>query len=246
MNEKSIFLHMPKTAGSTLRNAFYSLFKENLVLDYNDTPINIEKDIVLSNLENDRSFYYENNKIRIRNDVGSYNLLDKEKIYEQDICIYGHFLPNKYYLDEVFLKNTKFFTFLRDPICRSISHYYFWKRNSHSSRNSIGFRKKVFYEMNLEEFMTSEIICSFYQNYFYNFDYKNFNFVGITENFKEDFETLNKLFFSSKLIYPSKSYNVNNQKNQKEIDNMLSRIDTKKLFKKEYEIFDYFKNKSYC
>src|SRR5690606_39025041 len=92
-------------------------------------------------------------------------------------CIHGHFMPYKYHS---LLKNKKniFVTWLRDPIERLGSHYYFWLR-TYDSKNSPPLHKKVVEEnWSFEAFCFSKEMQNVYEQFFWKFPIDNFNFIG--------------------------------------------------------------------
>lgn len=99
-----IFVHIPKTAGTSFRIAIESQIKQNLICrDYGvDSPAT--SSIV-------KKYIYESN------DRESFRKSFDEKSY---IFMTGHFHAEKYVN---FFDKSQFITFLRDPIARVISEY---------------------------------------------------------------------------------------------------------------------------
>jgi len=222
MDRKFIFIHNPKTAGTTLRNSIESIFgKENMLLDYN-RPM---KDITI----------VRNSK----NIISSFSTKQlKEKI------IFGHTLPCKYCdfrLDGFHKrKDHIYLTFLREPLQRTISLYYFFQRDP-ISPNAVPLRVKLTKEKwSLETFLTYPGLWqNFYAKYFFGFSIEKFDFVGITENYSSSIRTLSKMYEELSKIQIFEA-NVNTEKtiNQfYEIDKNLE-IRFRKLNKKDYEIYE--------
>lgn len=110
-----VFCHMMKCAGTTLSH----IFRNNYGFDYVEVyPIYRRKDnygLGLSNIDDIKFFLNKNNKIK---------------------CIRGHSLRTYSDIDR-FLSNVQYITFLRNPISRYISHYFYGKNHEFDSRNII-------------------------------------------------------------------------------------------------------------
>ena len=101
-----IFLHVPKTAGISFRGVIAGHYGEDRVfLDYAESPAN-----PISPCNLDPIGYYQ----RIQRNV--------VEIVRGKSAVYGHFPILKYSACTAFRA-----TFLRDPIERALSQYYFWK-----------------------------------------------------------------------------------------------------------------------
>jgi hypothetical protein len=101
-----VSVHVPKAAGTTLRHILQANFKDKLILDYGDDPLN---PITRVNLDPARYFgdrpVFENH----------------QKII--NFAVHGHFHIGRY---QSFRKAYRL-TFLRDPIDILLSIYYYWK-----------------------------------------------------------------------------------------------------------------------
>ncbi|MFG1461529.1 sulfotransferase family 2 domain-containing protein [Xanthobacter sp. DSM 24535] len=101
-------------------------------------------------------------------------------------AIHGHFHPNKYRTLPAKVRAT----FLRHPLTRLVSHYYFWQRRwehgSHPVRDYVNERN-----LSLEAFAHLPIIRYFYTRlYFRDVDMASFDFIGFCETATEDFARL--------------------------------------------------------
>ena len=224
INKKFIFVHNPKAAGSSLRTSIRSIFgKENLFEDYNrpnptryGTFVRSYKSIISS---------FSTKKI-------------KQKI------IYGHLMPCKYCdfrLDGFHKrKDYVYLTFLRDPLQRVISLYYFFQRDD-IPPNPDPIRIKILKEkMSLETFLTYKGFWqNFYSKYFFGFPVEKFDFIGIAENYSSSIKTLNKMFKEFRDVQILE-VNVNKEKqiNQfYEVDKTLE-LKFREFNKKDYEIYE--------
>lgn len=190
-----IFVHIPKTAGSTFNYHIKRNFpKESLSFSRNELGIHPE------NIP--KTFTECNNLVKKFT-----NNLSKEKKAKTKI-IYGHFIP--YGIHRYFNRPARYFTFFRDPISRIVSLYNF-KRGNFENIKDLG-KLRIFYK---NTFLLENKIPTFTQwldkkykdnksqdilNYvsflkrlgylksFENLDnlFKKFYFVGITSNYDSD------------------------------------------------------------
>jgi hypothetical protein len=103
-------VHVPKCAGISLRHAFENAFgSDRLYQDYDDRPIDPASPINL-----DPEGFYERMAKR-----GNDFLAGKK-------VIHGHFNIRKY----ANLSARQRVTFFREPVDRTISHYFFWRETA--------------------------------------------------------------------------------------------------------------------
>jgi hypothetical protein len=196
-----IFLHVPRTAGTTFVHHLEKNFKEKeRIRLYPDTL----------KFKRSKVFYNYNDYWKIvENYLSGFSRNQKEKIK----VIYGHHLP--YGVHKFFNKPARYITFIRDPIKRSVSLYNFWS-TSYFNENPKG-RKRLIYKYS---FLVDGGVVSFEKwlkqkyeednhltaaislgRFFTKFGYlqenkkeersilsmlDKFYFVGITENFEQD------------------------------------------------------------
>jgi hypothetical protein len=175
-----ISVHLPKTAGISFRNILNNNFKESLLSDYGDIPLNTETEV--------------RNKKALQDAIKSTDL-DLSMIN----CIHGHFMPLKY----LPLKNSlkaKFVTWLRDPMARMISHYYFWKRSYNTDTIKPALHRRVIEEnWSLEDFCFSEQMQNVYCKFLWAFPINYFDFIGITEFFNQDIKYFTRSFMNNEI-----------------------------------------------
>lgn len=156
---------MPKTAGGSFYRSLKDHFGEALLRDYDDTPINTP--IFKRNISALKDY--------AKNFVKDYHKIE---------CIHGHFLPLKY----LSLKNVMFITWMRDPIERLASHYYWWLRY-YDSKTAMPLERRVVEEnWSLEKFCFSVEVRNLYSQFLWCFPFNKFSFIGISEHFETDLE----------------------------------------------------------
>ena len=185
-----ISVHLPKTGGSSFKLSLDQHFGQNILLDYADLPINTpplqrNRNVLISALKN------------------------AERDFGEVECIHGHFMPAKYLLLNT-IKPQIFVTWMRHPVERVISHYYFWQRFYLPEAPPL--HKRIVEEKwSLEKFCLSDEMRDFYNQFLWGFPLQNFNFIGITEHFEEDF-----MYFTQKFLQTNMaSYKVNINENKK-------------------------------
>ncbi|WP_169334103.1 sulfotransferase family 2 domain-containing protein [Psychroflexus tropicus] len=213
---------MPKAGGTSFKFFLKENFRDQLYLDYTDYPDHLnEKQI------NDKLKKYNNCFYNLK--PYYFNLKNKS-------IFHGHFLAAKYkcYLAK---ENACFITWLRDPIERLVSHYYYWLKTYNKER-SLALHKRVVEEKwSLEKFCFSKEMKNLYSKFLIDFDIKNFDFIGIVEKYDEDFIYFNN--FISKIknpTLPDLNKTVKPEKNH--FDNDI-KGQLKQFHKKDYEIYDY-------
>jgi hypothetical protein len=161
-----ISIHLPKTGGVSFRATLEETFGDALMKDYTDLPLNTPP--------------YERNKAAIE---ASLQICQKD--FQGIECIHGHFLPVKFLLLSQNMDMT-FITWMRHPVDRLLSQYYFWQRKYHPKRSAMLHRKVVEEEWSLERFCLGPENRDFYTQYLWGFPLEYFSFIGITEFFEED------------------------------------------------------------
>ena len=218
-----ISLHTPKAGGSSFKKLLEENYKHQLLSDYNDKPINKTVD------ERQLEVLTFRKKLR----------LYKKYIYEYKNyqCIHGHFLPYKY---DYYLKrdNCYFITWLREPLDRLASHYYYWYRSYNKNKSSYLHRKVVEEKWSFKKFAFSEKMKNFYSQFLWNFPIENFDFIGVFEFYQSDMEYFHKTYFNKTSI------NIpvvnTNKKNKGSYLNEIDYIsELKKQHAEDYKLYDY-------
>ena len=155
-----LFLHMPKCAGTTI------------------------KDWLSANMSNAVRFDYESYfKIpRCERNTSILKKLLEPESGDRDKIIYGHFFPVKYFGTQK-PENYKLVTILRDPVDRVLSHYKYW--NSESFPDHYLWRKMKENSWSFEEFAFCEEMQNFYSQYLIQVPVGSFDYIGLFEDFEK-------------------------------------------------------------
>jgi hypothetical protein len=188
-----VSLHMPKTAGNSLKVVLDEHFGDAMKSDYLDYPMHVSpperhRQAIESCLEA----------------AGTYS------DYEAIRCIHGHFLPVKYLL-LADTRPTVFVTWMRDPIERLVSHYHYWfdAYDPDSPDTRPLHRRVVEEQWSLEKFCLSTDMRNLYSQFLWGFPLERFDFIGITENYEADLRRLSRVYLGremqARVVNPRKS-----------------------------------------
>lgn len=205
-----VSLHIPKTAGTSTRNMLKDHYGE-------ENAIRLDINIVTK-------------RIKIENKV-----FTKSKLPRNIKVIHGHF----YYSDLISLldlrDDVKFITWLRDPVQRVISNYYYLERRlmEELDEESKGLNILSKMQKTLLEYARSEISKNRISKFLKGADLEKFNFVGIMEYYNDDILDLSKyLGLVNPEIY---THNITGSKNV--VDNDIIQEITE-LNKLDIEIYN--------
>jgi hypothetical protein len=183
-----ISVHLPKTAGTSFGQSLDNHFGKQVLKDYGDWPINTPP--VKRNLRALRDCL--RNSIRDFGDVK---------------CIHGHFLPLKYRLLDA-RPDVKFVTWLREPVERIASHYYFWVRTYDPKTSPILQRRLVEENWSLERFCLGPELKNFYGQFLWGFPIRQFDFIGLMEHYDQEFTFFSEKFFGERTRIYRKNANT--------------------------------------
>lgn len=184
-----VSLHLPKTAGSSFLASLESHYGSYLLRDYGDLPI--VTPIVSRNCNAIKACLI--NAVKTPNSVE---------------CIHGHFLPLKYLL----FKEANFITWVRDPVERLASHYYYWVRNYDPKTATVLHRKVVEDKWTLERFCLGAEFKNIYSQFLWGFPIRRFDFIGITEYYEEELKFFSQQFLKSDLEQLNRNVNPSNSR----------------------------------
>jgi len=200
MLPKFIFIHIPKTAGTS--------FKENILKPLYKNKFYYDKFIGLSTKK--RAYSLKNNLI-----LYNWETFVFPDNYENYDVIGGHFTFDKYkHL------NLPIITFLRDPVERMISHYYFYREASkiYMNKSIIEFSKIY------ANFMTSQLGSNVDSLYF----------VGFTEYYDESIKVFADKF---ELELPKNKNKKHRESKSAHIITSEDRKIIKKINKEDYRLY---------
>jgi hypothetical protein len=171
MNKVIISVHVPKTAGTSFAVWLESVFGSGqLVRDYADRPIDSKSEMNVD----PAGFLARHGAAR--------------RLPEGAMAVHGHFWAKKYEQ----IENAIRITFLRDPIERMISHYYFWLTTPSAGH---GLHQRVLDEgMGLLDFARLPQMRGFHRDYFFrDVNMSGFDFIGDMSFFDEELGRLEAL-----------------------------------------------------
>jgi hypothetical protein len=156
---------MPKTAGNSFLNSLRRAYGQALRLDYGD----------MAKLQ---EYFVSDSPGELCVPVSADRL-------DSIACVHGHFLAAKYGSFASDPRN-RFVTWLRDPLQRLCSHYYFWRRSYDPTAAGPLFRRVIEEDWSLEQFCLSEEYRNIYTKYLCGFPPERFDFIGIVERYEDD------------------------------------------------------------
>lgn len=201
-NIEIISVHVPKTAGSTFKNILTSIYgEESIYLDYSDRPGDPQ-----SLFHTDYQAWRKNIPFFIK------------QIKREAKVIHGHFPAIKY---KGYFHKAKRIIWLREPINRLISHFFYWKYGP-ASENSLH-KLMLDKNMDLVEFARLPTMQNRITNIFMkDMELSDFYFIGIQEFFEEDIRQLGEMMGWKDLKI--ESVNINQHPEYK---NFINNIDKK-------------------
>lgn len=189
-----ISLHLPKTGGSTFSRLLKSSAGRLWFKDYTDRPSQEQyTERKIGNLWEDCQRYDE--------------VFQAARNYpEKVVVIHGHFYATKY--NHVFPDAMKA-VWLRDPVERVVSQYYFWQRKP--DMNNQFCRQMLEQELDLLQFAALPGVSDLQSRYLAAHSIDEFTFVGLTEQYDDGLQVFCNMF---DIVMPAKlkTRNVNEQR----------------------------------
>jgi hypothetical protein len=178
-----VSLHMPKTAGNSLKVVLEEHFGDAMKNDYLDYPMNVAPS--------------ERHRQAV---AGCLQAAEKSVEYRDIRCIHGHFLPVKYLL-LADMRPTVFVAWMRDPVERLVSHYHYWyDAYDPDSPDTRPLHRRVVEESwSLEKFCLSQEMRNLYSEFLWGFPLERFDFIGITERYEADLRSFSLGYLGSEL-----------------------------------------------
>ena len=172
---------MPKTAGSSFRASLEECFGDGFRHDYQDYPLAQEAHVR-------------------RQRAQDWGRSARPADFAGVDCVHGHFLPLKYFELSRTLPCT-FVTWLREPVARLVSHYYYWQRayDPASGLTSPLHRRVVEESWSLQRFCLAPELRNVYSEFLWGFPPERLQFIGITEFFTEDLRYFSQQVLGNRL-----------------------------------------------
>ena len=203
-----ISVHLRKCAGTTFRAQLSGAFQNRVLFDYGDEIGSSWPSSILKRAASEREMYNSSDFL-----VSNFDL------------IHGHFYKSKY--DSIKVKK-KYITFLRHPVQRVLSNYFYLKRSiNRTNPDSLIVNKLGF---SLEEYVRDPDSCNLQAQFLESTNLDEFDFVGVVERYDESIDKLSShlgVYFEQ-----AKAANVN----PKKIENYKRDCDIEKLILKYNEI----------
>ena len=174
-----IGVHIPKTGGTSLNNELSRQFAGHVLEDYDDKLLSDQWPAIGRRMLR-----------RWRVPVQRQRLLRDHRL------ILGHFRADKYLA--LGRQNLFYLGLLRDPVERTLSHYYYWKhveavRNPAEIERQPLLKALVQDDIPVEEFAAHRSMRTLYRRFFGRLSPLDFDFLGITEDYTRSICLLNEM-----------------------------------------------------
>lgn len=177
-----VSVHIPKTAGSSFKDLLIQYLGEQVCLRYGQTPL------------------------RYRAEGDSIPPLDLGAAASACAVVHGHFVADRVNLP--IDAKPAYAVWLRHPVERLISHYFFWKRQPYLDQPLC--RRLIEEEMDIETFSALDAMRDLQSFFLGAIPLSHFDFVGVTEHFEESIERFNATFGTD--LHPAMTVNANRDK----------------------------------
>ena len=163
-----ISVHLRKCAGTTFRKQLVGAFQNRVLFDYGDEIGSSWPSSFLKRKASEKELFNSAMYLESNFDI-----------------IHGHFYKSKYDAIDV---DKKYITFLRHPVQRVLSNYFYLKRNlNRTNPDSLIVNKLGF---SLEEYIRDADSCNLQAQYLESTNLCEFDFVGIVERYDESIHKL--------------------------------------------------------
>ncbi|MEM1404577.1 MAG: hypothetical protein AAGG55_14665 [Pseudomonadota bacterium] len=188
-----VSVHLPKTAGTSFSQVLQDAYGDRFMRDYGDRPLQ------------DSSWRRKSRALRAR-------LSNVDRMVPESInCVHGHFLPLKY-AALARRTNTDFITWLRHPVERAVSHYFYWVNDFNESDAGLLHKRVIEERWDLERFCLGPELRNVYSTFLWSFPIQRFSFVGITEHYVDDLQRFSRLILDGRPLLVS-TENANQTRN---------------------------------
>lgn len=158
-----ISIHIPKTAGGSFLTLLKKHYGKHVLTDYQEMP-------------DEFGYTLKDSFTKIPSSLSNIKI------------IHGHFTSEKY----EYIPNGQFIVWLRDPVQRILSHYYYWKNYPSPLNSTYNFMKNN--NLSVLEFAKLDPIRNLQKKFLSKKNLNDFAFVGITENFAKSITHFNRVF----------------------------------------------------
>ena len=167
-----VSVHIPKTAGTSLRIGLERALGTRLLLDYDDRPLA-------------RGPEHDDRRSRSAEEVRA----DPDRLVRDYDAVHGHFIASKYLpLGE----RARFAVFLREPVARTLSQYRHWRRTPNAPNPiAAGIRAGAVGPGDLAELPEHRQI---YAAFLGGIDLERFAFVGLAEQYDTSLALFRAIF----------------------------------------------------
>ena len=169
-----ISVHVPKTAGIAFRTVLKHIYNDNIYFDYETNYA--FTDPYKDSLKESFFKFFGQTKMFLK---GHYSLRLTDR------CIHGHFASDKY---DLIFPGSKKVTWVRDPVERVVSHYYYWQR--HPDRASYVCNALHREKYSLLEFASLDAIRNYQTKFLRGQSVDEFSCIGIQEHFNESLKQM--------------------------------------------------------
>lgn len=170
-----VAVHVPKTAGTSLRGALTGAYGDGLREDYDDRPLTRPRGVR-------------------RAKALAHGLLHAGRTMDA-ACVYGHFLPVKYR----WCREVRFALWVRDPVDRVLSRYAHYLRDvaagdeSHAARGLVP-------GLSLDGFLALTNYRDTLAEYLWGFPLERFEFIGSVADYEEDLRRFSRVFLDGRTL----------------------------------------------
>jgi len=199
-----ISVHLPKTAGTSFGAALTDHFGGGFRRDYDDQGISKPA------------------AARCRGALTAALNIAAQGLPGID-CVHGHFLPLKYLLLDTHCELT-FITWMREPVARLLSHYYYWQSSYDPASSAPHHRQVIEQGWTLEQFCLSEQFRNIYTQYLWGFPLEKFAFIGISEHYPEDLGEFSRRHLGTELEAQRRNATVHTHRRRELEPELLERV----------------------
>ena len=163
-----ISVHVPKTAGTSFRQALQRAYGNGLRLDNDDRPMSHPR--------------WQRRAGALRDSLSNAGRSLPEA------CVHGHFLALKY----ACVRQARFAVWMRDPVQRMVSRYFHYVRHCQNEPHHL--RWGLAPGLSLEEFVRLPQYWNTASEYLWGFPRRRLDFVGIVEQYDTEIERFARHF----------------------------------------------------